>query len=324
MDGRFDVYDYGGTLGRAIRRTQRALAVGRKCAPARAAPVAGAPSPRRFSVRGPGPPRWVVAAAAVAGVALAAAIASGAPAGDDWAWPTTLYVVALCAAAVALVWSLSPRHVVVGVDGIRVGRRFIPYSQIVAVHHECSEGRAFSSEHDDVGHAVYRWSVGVSLDGELVRLDAATVTSPDGVAGAELADAIEGALSAWRVRQTAGAGTLARGGRSAGDWLGALRDLGSGACNGYRRAAPDLGGLRRLLEDPWAKPSTRAAAAIALSAGGDAAAPLALWRAAEAVLDERLRVAFERVVDATTDDEVAEALDALEEAERRAGVASGA
>jgi hypothetical protein len=67
--------------------------------------------------------------------------------------------------------------------------------------------------------------------------------------------------------------------------------------------------------DASAKPSARAAASIALTASGDATAADRLRVVARAMASPRLRIAVEQVSAAKNDDVLAQALEALEDAE---------
>jgi len=140
--------------------------------------------------------------------------------------------------------------------------------------------------------------------------------------GAEVMRAIEAGVAAW----LAGHGNaersqeelIARGEQTISEWVEGLRRLGSGATAAYRGLPVDLEGLSRVLAEPLVRPSTRAAAAIALAAAGDESAGKKLRIAAEEVADPRLRIALEKVADEAKDAAVIEALEALEAAERDA------
>jgi hypothetical protein len=85
---------------------------------------------------------------------------------------------------------------------------------------------------------------------------------------------------------------LSRDGRTAHDWLVALRALGAGQSSGYRVASVDEERLWSVVEDASAKPEARASAAAALRVKGDA--PVARLRAtAQATASPKLRVALE-------------------------------
>jgi HEAT repeat protein len=121
-------------------------------------------------------------------------------------------------------------------------------------------------------------------------------------------------LVAWSAgqRDDGCEGQLSRGARNSSEWLEALRKLGALGATSYRRADANLHDLSRLLGDPWAKPSARAAAAVVLRASGDETAVAKLRIAAEATVEPRVRIALENIAD---DRAVAEALAMLEEAD---------
>jgi hypothetical protein len=86
---------------------------------------------------------------------------------------------------------------------------------------------------------------------------------------------------------------LDRGGRTALDWLRALRRVGAGANATLRSAPTSPERLVRVVESPASRPIDRAAAAIALQSSDDDEAKARVRVAAHAVADERLRVALE-------------------------------
>jgi len=94
---------------------------------------------------------------------------------------------------------------------------------------------------------------------------------------------------------------LAREGRTAHEWLAALRALGAGQASSYRVASVDAQKLWAVVEDATAKPEARASAAAALRVS-DEASTARLRAAADATASPKLRVALEA---ATTNDDAA-------------------
>jgi hypothetical protein len=210
----------------------------------------------------------------------------------------------------------------VGADGVRAGSRFVAYAEMKRVSHTCGKDLPIFNHSKAYEYEVERseprdWSVSIWLaDGDTLEI----VTQRSGVVGddrigAELSRVIKEALAARaRDRSNEGAGaTLVRAERTGAEWLKALRDVGSGVGASYRSAATDTAALSRLLDDPQARPSNRAAAAIVLAVSGDQTAVSKLRVAAKAMASPRVRVALENVASETA---VAEALEELEELER--------
>jgi hypothetical protein len=116
------------------------------------------------------------------------------------------------------------------------------------------------------------------------------------------------------------AAPIRRGERGVGEWVASLRAIGTGANADMRTAPVPRENLFRIVEDPAAVATDRAAAAIALGAELDDESRARLRRTAESTAALRLRVAFER---AAGDGETAEIEAALaeldgEEGQRRA------
>jgi hypothetical protein len=229
-------------------------------------------------------------------------------------------------AAAARAWSCpSSQSVEVGIDGVLVGARFIPYGAIGSVEHE-RRARMVTVALQGGGEdeqTVYYWTVslvvggvrggGPLLGGETIDLVTSHVESEDPL-GAGIARAIEEAWVAWRAgqRDDGCEGQLSRGARNSSEWLEALRKLGGLGATPYRRADANLHDLSRLLGDPRVKPSTRAAAAVVLRASGDETAVVKLRIAAATIVEPRVRIALENIAD---DMAVAEALAILDEAD---------
>ncbi|CAN5797167.1 hypothetical protein BH09MYX1_BH09MYX1_50600 [soil metagenome] len=113
--------------------------------------------------------------------------------------------------------------------------------------------------------------------------------------------AVEAALA--RIERTGAATT---------DWLRMLRALGAGAIATHRVAPVASETLLRVVEDATNKPADRAAAAIALASSGEHGMRDRIRIATETVVDPKLRIALEHVLD---DDEAAleAAVDSLTE-----------
>lgn len=112
--------------------------------------------------------------------------------------------------------------------------------------------------------------------------------------------------------RSAAASALRRAGRPVAAWLRDLRTT-TAPEGAYRSAAPPPETLWRVLEDGAAMPTARAAAAVALRAriGGDDWKRVA--RVIEACAAPELRGALERIVTSVDDDEIARALEPLED-----------
>jgi hypothetical protein len=237
-------------------------------------------------------------------------------------------------AAVRGVRSRGRRSVEVGTDGVRYGERFIPYAELSGVEHVRTtrtprgsrpEGGAVDPTERGarvrLELAVERKG-GILLAGERIEIvtRSAGDDGPDPL-GAEMVRAIEEALASWAARPTPLEVDVTRSGRTGAEWVEALRRLGAGASDSYRRAAADLEALSRLLDDPLGLPSARAAAAIVLSASGDATAPARLRLAAEGLVEPRVRVALESIAGGLRPWESLGALEAVERerAKRSAG-----
>jgi hypothetical protein len=110
-----------------------------------------------------------------------------------------------------------------------------------------------------------------------------------------------------------GASVLARNGRSARDWITALRRVGEGANADMRTAPVAVEQLLRIVEDLGATALARASAAIALAAQGSQIERDRIRIAAEATAAPKLRVALEKASASEIDDqELGEALLELE------------
>jgi hypothetical protein len=223
---------------------------------------------------------------------------------------------------------LIPKRVVAGSDGVRIGwlgpGKFVPYANVA------------HASLDDRGDVV------IDLrNGARVRLlfrqpfrSSSTMNSFDLLTTlfarqkTAIVERIEEAARAHErgVADRDAGGVLARGGRTAVEWLKALHSLGSGAVN-YRSVTlpPDV--LWRIAENPAAPPHERAAAAVALRDALDEEGRARLRVLAEATAAPRVRVALEAAASATDDETLARALDECEgdtpEKRRHAGRAAG-
>jgi hypothetical protein len=114
---------------------------------------------------------------------------------------------------------------------------------------------------------------------------------------------------------------LRRGERAPSEWVRSLRAMGTGASADHRHAPVPAENLLRVAEDPRAQPAVRASAAIALSGALDDDSRARLRAAAEATALPKVRIALEAAAREASEEELTEALAALEaeEAAQRAG-----
>lgn len=221
---------------------------------------------------------------------------------------TTTLVLALSVAYVlyCIALSVAPTTVRIGTDGIVtkwLGRtRFIPHSQIITV----------STYEEARGTKRHRGVQLMLKTGEVVKLP----TGQRDVAvtdAAQLEQRIDEARQAFQRGATAGTtDVLARGDRTAADWIRYLRGVGAGAV-GPRAPAipPDV--LLRVVEDSKAAPLERASAAVAAIASGGDDAKQRVRIAADTTVSPKLRVALERIADGAeeTDESLLETFDEL-------------
>lgn len=250
----------------------------------------------------------------------------------DFVYVLWIGALGVTVACLLIFWLFPPRKVCVfvGVDGVDVWGRFIPYASIEGVRQDWQ----YQAAGNDGGQGAWPeadvWTIFLDLRAETpVRVESMTyersgtdTRAPEhqNVRGADVVRAIEAGLAAWRAGHGGPAPAqeelIARGERTVPEWVEALRRLGSGATAAYRGLPVDVEGLARVLAEPMVRPSIRAAAAVALAAAGDASAVAKLRIAAAELADPRLRIALEKAADDTNDAAVVEALEALEEAER--------
>ena len=236
--------------------------------------------------------------------------------------------------AILMAWLFPPPKVCifVGVDGVVVWGRFVPYAAIEGVRQEWRY-RAAGSSTD--GYAAWSeadiWTIFLDLRGgesllvETLEYERSgtdtTVSEHQNDRAADVVEAMEAGMSAWHAGydgpEPSQEELIARGERTTSEWVSALRRLGSGATAAYRGLPVDLVELSRVLAEPLARPTARAAAAVALAAAGDKAATRKLRIAASEMGDTRLRIALEKVADEAKDEAVVEALEALEALEAR-------
>lgn len=227
---------------------------------------------------------------------------------------------------------LSWSNVVVGIDGILVrvhlsSRRSIPYHQILSVEktRNITEETDSDDRHKRWWIATFIVSIGL-VDGTVAELQtwrhiAKKPGDPkleEDPVGDMLAREIRKRLRSWAEReQHAHEDVLARRGRSVSSWIEALRGLTVGIAGAYRTVILDHDRLWAMLDDPHARPVTRAAAAVALHRFDDGRALERLRIASASVADPEMRRALERIADAADDAALAKALEALHEEDSR-------
>lgn len=228
-----------------------------------------------------------------------------------------------CIAALIYGWYRAiPRRtisILVGADGVRVGRAVTRYADLQEVRLEEAQS---SDSYVKTLVLVRRWRPPVRVASLSFPLLAETAA--DDVRQTALVAAISEGLSAWLARRDntdrAAEQLLARGETTPSEWLNRLRALGSGATATYRDATMSRDTWTRLLASPAVKPSTRAAAAIALRAAEPGPSPKGIRIGSAAFVDAKVRVAAGEVESASDDRALLEALWALETAERRVWV----
>jgi hypothetical protein len=203
---------------------------------------------------------------------------------------------------------LVPAQLEVGADGIASSwlfwKRFIGYGEILEMErYEAGVGRSRRS--------------GIALtlhSGEVYKIAVGSVGWDD----ARVAMVEERVREAMDTFQQGGAeaeaALLQRGDRPVAEWIVALRSIGAGANATMRTAPLARDRLWRILEDPQARQSARAAAAVALGAESDESDKGRMREAAEATAAPRLRVAITAAA-AARDEELAEAYAEIEAAE---------
>jgi len=139
---------------------------------------------------------------------------------------------------------------------------------------------------------------------------------PDRIA--QLQMKLSEALERYRLHAVAGQTPpeLERRNRSTHEWLASLRSLGSSSTTKYRVAATSPDDLARVLTDQSADAEARTAAAVALEAIDQGAAPR-VREVAEHTANPKLRVALERIASHAADAEIEGSLDELSKAKGR-------
>lgn len=204
---------------------------------------------------------------------------------------------------------LFPTRIDVGADGILMKwlwqRRFIPYSDLEAVRsYQRKLGRSRVS-------GVALWLRG----GEEVVIPVSQRGWGE-ERSAIVEERIREAMAAYREGGAeADAMLLRRADRPVREWITTLRAIGAGANADLRVAPVAPERLFRIVEDPSAKPSARAAAAVALSAAGSEDVRARLKAAAEATAAPRLRIALDAAARDGGEAAIEEALAELDAAE---------
>ena len=188
----------------------------------------------------------------------------------------------------ALVPRRSRSSVVVGVDGVLAPGRFVHHADIASVEHV--------RRHYEGGEPTYNWDFPLEttlpsdtwvvslrlVGGEVMCVRSAKDPPAGDPDGNDLSRTIRDAHAAWHGSHHE-VDAISRGERTGAQWRDALRRLGAGTTTAYRSVTMDAEALGRVLDDNRARPSTRAAAAVALAASGDATllrdcgSPLAPW-----------------------------------------------
>jgi hypothetical protein len=291
--------EIGGVLGRAMERARR---TGEKPPEGRARDELG----------------WGIGDRLTSPLWLAAIFVNCAFAG--WAgslfwdsWYPGVGLVAILYGSLLLIgrWVFGPGlRVTVGTDGVLAKGQFVPYSILLAarVERQCRG----DEDHD---HANDRWTASLTLmGGESVQLWEGTKQRFYLHGITQTMNVVEESRAAWRAahsRPGIEERLLERGDRSALEWAHALRRASSAATGVYRSVEADVERMSQLLGDEHAAPSARAAAAVALTAHGDATAARRLRIAAASMANPRLRVALEQVAEAADEAALADALDAV-------------
>lgn len=184
----------------------------------------------------------------------------------------------------------------VGSDGVWVReflimRRFIPFREIVSVER------------------VDREITIVLADGSRVEANHGKAREED---GANLVARVQAGIDAARAAPQHAADSVARNGRSIAEWIATASKRNERSAN-YRAQVVPPDELWRIVEDASANPTQRAGAALALRADLDDEGKARLRIAADTCAEQKLRVALTSMV-TSTDDELAEALEPLEDA----------
>jgi hypothetical protein len=185
----------------------------------------------------------------------------------------------------------------VGSDGVRIGRRFIPLSDI---RRATANVTACSLGHPDC------FDANVVLS---TRYGEVAVPLPHGEAESRdhalaIAERVQQALSP-NSPLSPGSSILDDAVDNVADWRARVKAL-AGRTADYRGEALDPREMTRALEDPRAPIQRRVGAAIALHASGRDDARERIRVCAEATIEPHLRVALEKIADGDADDDVIE------------------
>ncbi len=196
--------------------------------------------------------------------------------------------------AVALVAALLRVNVSVGTDGVRVSsatqKYFLSFRDIAGVRWTKSD------IHLDRG------------DGSITRLRIDALRQIDfspSRPSRRLAQRIQQAFEASRESLPVTL-ELHRDGRTGGEWLNVLRGA---AGSGYRAAALSTQALGRAIESSLSDPETRVAAAVVLASAVPSVAITQITEAGDKSVNPRIRIAFRRIADGSSDREIEECLD---------------
>jgi hypothetical protein len=225
-----------------------------------------------------------------------------------------LFALVMLWITLVLVLTSAPCTVRVGTDGLVMswlGReRFVPYRAV----REVKTDWKLRGANDRDGVTV------VLTDGDTVPLSTGNASS--GLSGA-LARRIDAARTAHALEHPTPpvVAALARGARTPGQWVTALRQVGSGATAGARTAAVPLDVLLTLVEDCAAPAIERVSAAVAALPYADDETRRRIRVAADSSASPKLRVALDRIEREQADEAaIAETLVELEDEAATVGI----
>ena len=182
----------------------------------------------------------------------------------------------------------------IGLDGIRTEwlgrRRFVPIASVRGVHSGVAPPKTGATGlAEQLGT---RFGVTVKLDdGDDLEIEVADAEQAE-----VIAERVQEAMDVSKAEAHPISPALLRPpGASATEWIERLRAAGTGANATLRVAPVDEGELWATLHSALARPGDRAAAAVALAITGEEA-KRRIRIATEAVLDDRVRYAFEAAV----------------------------
>lgn len=254
----------------------------------RALGVAEADDDAILEVTSARPSTYALAAIAGVGTSLVSGVALGLAMGQ---W-TQLFLASLIGALYMATWPLQviAAHAVfagrisIGIDGVRVGRRHLPFHALARVTVDARDAALVLEPHD----------------GAVVRHRCGSIE-----AARDLREMIEERLAS-RAALDAATLRMARAGRTVDAWRREL--LGAG----YRGAAITPEAASQILGAAGAAPDERVGAALVIAGRAEGEererARTRIRVAAAACVDRRLRVALERVAEDTLDDAALEAL----------------